>query len=158
MPVTDSTSALIYKDHGQIMKGDMGREVETAAQSSGYRTYRYSMLWGKTLTHIAQACRRLVAELTTSNPECEIDIVCWWLGNEICGDYGCLPPIEAMGTAWLPSTLNSVEYVTARIRNGIQVAITSIKSFCISSAVCRFFKATGQSNAAQPPAPLNRKP
>ena len=79
------------------------------------------MLWGKTLTHIAQECRRLVAELTASNPECDIDVVCWWLGNEICGDYGCLPPLEAMGTAWKPTTLNSVAYVMARIRNGIDV-------------------------------------
>ena len=40
---------------------------------------------------------------------------------EPCGDYGCLPPLEAMGTAWRPSTLNSVEHVTARIRNGIEI-------------------------------------
>ena len=119
--VTDSTSALIYKDHGQIMKGDMTREVEMAAQSNHYRVFKYSMLWGKTLTHIAQEARRLVTEISASNPECEIDIVCWWLGNEVCGDYGCLPPLEAMGTAWRPSTLNSVEYVTARIRNGIEI-------------------------------------
>ena len=32
-----------------------------------------------------------------------------------------LPPLEAMGTAWKPSTLNSVEHVTARIRNGIEI-------------------------------------
>ena len=38
--VTDSTSALIHKDHGQIVKGDMAREVEMAAQSSGHHTYR----------------------------------------------------------------------------------------------------------------------
>ena len=101
--VTDSTSALIYKDHGQIMKGDRSREVEMAAQSNHYRLFKYSMLWGKTLTHIAQEARRLVTEISTSNPECEIDIVCWWLGNEVCGDYGCLPPLEAMGTAWRPS-------------------------------------------------------
>ncbi|CAE7514517.1 unnamed protein product, partial [Symbiodinium pilosum] len=94
--VTDFTSALIYKDHGQIMKGDMSREVEMAAP-------------------------RLVTEISASNPECEIDIVCWWLGNEVCGDYGCLPPLEAMGTAWRPSTLNSIEYVTARVRNGIEI-------------------------------------
>ena len=119
--VTDSTSALIYKDHGQIMKGDMSREVEMAAQSNHYRLFKYSMLWGKTLTHIAQEARRLVTEISASNPECEIDIVCWWLGNEVCADYGCLPPLEAMGTAWRPSTLNSVEHVTARIRNGIEI-------------------------------------
>ena len=112
--VTDSTSPLIYKDHGQIMKGDMSREVEMAAQSNHYRLLKYSMLWGKTLTHIAQEARRLVTEISASNPECEIDIVCWWLGNEVCGDYGCLPPLEAMGTAWRLSTLNSVEHVTAR--------------------------------------------
>ena len=122
--VTDSTSALIYKDHGQIMKGDMSREVEMAAQSNHYRIFKYTMLWGKTLTHIAQEARRLVTEISGSNPECEIDIVCWWLGNKVCGDYGCLPPLEAMGTAWRPSTLNSVEHVTARIRNGIDILAT----------------------------------
>ena len=119
--VTDSTSALIYKDHGQIMKGDMVRAVEVAAQTNGYRVFRYSMLWGKTLTHIAQEARKLVGEITSSHPECEVDVVCWWLGNEVCGDYGCLPPLEATGTAWRPSTLNSVEHVTGRIRNGIDI-------------------------------------
>ena len=121
---TDSTSVLIYKDHGQIMKGDMTREVEMAAQSQGYRLFKCSMLWGKTLTHIAQEARRLVTEVTSSNPECEIDIVCWWLGKEVCGDYGCLQPLEAMGTAWRPSTLNSVEHVAARVRNGIEILAT----------------------------------
>ena len=85
--VTDSTSALIYKDHGQIMRGDMSREVEMAAQSNHYRLFKYTMLRGKTLTHIAQEARRLVTEVSASNPECEIDVFCWWLGNEVCGDY-----------------------------------------------------------------------
>ena len=122
--VTDSTSALIYKDHGQIYKGDMVTEVELAAQTNGYRVFRYSMLWGKTLTHLAQEARKLVGEITAAHPECEVDVVCWWLGNEVCGDYGCLPPLEAMGTAWRPSTLNSVEHVTGRIRNGIDILAT----------------------------------
>ena len=62
--VTDSTSALIYKDHGQIYKGDMTTEVELAAQTNGYRVFRYAMLWGKTLTHLAQEARKLVGEIT----------------------------------------------------------------------------------------------
>ena len=55
----------------------MSREVEMAAQSIHYRLFKYSMLWGKTLTHIAQEARRLVTEVSASNPECEIDVVCW---------------------------------------------------------------------------------
>ena len=90
MLVTDSTSALLYKDHGQIYKGDMTREDELAAQTNGYRVFRYTVLWGKTLTHLAQEARQLVGEITTAHPECEVDVVCWWLGNEVCGDYGCL--------------------------------------------------------------------
>ena len=39
----------------------------------------------------------------------------------MCGDYGYLPPLEAIGTAWRPSTLNIVEHVTARVRNGIEI-------------------------------------
>ena len=88
MFVTDSTS---------------GREVESPVQASGDQIYWCAMLWGKTLVHIAQECRRIVSELTSTQRD------------EICG---CLPPLEAWGTAWRPSTLNSVEHVTARIRNG----------------------------------------
>ena len=84
--------------------------MEAAAQSSGYRTYRYTMLRGKTLTHIAQECRRLVAELAASNPE-----------KSVATTDVSLLLIEAMGTAWKPSTLNSVDHVTARIRNGLEI-------------------------------------
>ena len=73
---------------GESLSAGDGFHLRTDLQRSWPDLAIVPVLWGKTLTHIAQECRQLVAEVIASHPECEIDVVCWWLGNEVCGDYG----------------------------------------------------------------------
>eukprot|EP00439_Symbiodinium_sp_Y106_P066744 s3183_g10.t3 len=76
---------------------------------------RYSMCWGKTLAWIQWQVAERVKELRRDHPECLIDVLAWGCGNEISGQWGCIPTRIAPGLAYRgPSA--TTEAVAKKVR------------------------------------------
>ena len=114
--VSDSSTALCScSKKGRLTKGDLTNEVDHVALSCGYLHAYYSMCWGKTLSWLAWQVEEHVKTATEAYPGALIDIVVWWAGNEISGQWGCIPTRIAPGAAYREGAATT-EQVAKKIR------------------------------------------
>ncbi|CAE6915907.1 unnamed protein product [Symbiodinium sp. CCMP2592] len=96
-----------------IMSLGADRDAEMLAYTGGSTQCetRYTMCWSKTMAWIQWQIAEHVKELRQSHPECIINVIAWWAGNEISGQWGCIPTRTSPGLAivtplprriWLP--------------------------------------------------------
>ncbi|CAE7715281.1 unnamed protein product [Symbiodinium sp. CCMP2592] len=89
--VSDSSTALCKKNRrGVFVKADLDAEVNIASMTLGWAQTRYTMCWGKTLAWIVWQVEEHIKELRANYPGHTIDVICWWCGNEISGQWGCI--------------------------------------------------------------------
>ena len=101
--VSDSSTALCKTNsRGIFTKSDLDQEVRWTAFTLGWSEVRYTMCWGKTLAWLQWQVGEHVKELRANYPDHIIDVFAWWCGNEISGQWGCIPtsllPDSATGT------------------------------------------------------------
>ena len=109
--VSDSSTALCSSNRkGKLTKGDLTNEVDHVALSCGYLHAYYSMCWGKTLSWLAW--HQTAAQVY---PDALVDIIVWWAGNEISGQWGCIPTRIAPGAAYREGSATT-EQVARKIR------------------------------------------
>ena len=114
--VSDSSTALCScSKKGRLTKGDLTNEVDHVALSCGYLHAYYSMCWGKTLSWLAWQVEEHVKTATEAYPGALIDIVVWWAGSEISGQWGCIPTRIAPGAAYREGAATT-EQVAKKIR------------------------------------------
>ena len=65
------------------------------------------MCWGKMLAWIQWQVGEHVKELRRDHPDCLIGIIAWWCGNEISGQWGCIPTRMAPGLAYRDPTVTT---------------------------------------------------
>ena len=114
--VSDSSTALCScSKKGRLTKGDLTNEVDHVALSCGYLHAYYSMCWGKTLSWLAWQVEEHIKTATEVYPDALIDVVVWWCGNEISGQWGCIPTRIAPGAAYREGAATT-EQVAKKIR------------------------------------------
>ena len=114
--VSDSSTALCScSKKGRLTKGDLTNEVDHVALSCGYLHAYYSMCWGKTLSWLAWQVEEHIKTATEAYPGALIDVVVWWCGNEISGQWGCIPTRIAPGAAYREGAATT-EQVAKKIR------------------------------------------
>ena len=90
--VSDSSTALCKANRkGKLTKGDLANEVDNVALNCGYLHAYYTMCWGKTLSWLAWQVEEHLKVAAVDSPDALIDIIVWWAGNEISGQWGCIP-------------------------------------------------------------------
>ena len=55
------------------------------------------MCWGKTLAWIQWQVMEHITECRLNFPDHMLDVICWWFGNEISGQWACIPTSRAPG-------------------------------------------------------------
>ena len=114
--VSDSSTALCScSKKGRLTKGDLTNEVDHVALSCGYLHAYYSMCWGKTLSWLAWQVEEHIKTAAEAYPGALVDIVVWWAGNEISGQWGCIPTRIAPGAAYREGAATT-EQVAKKIR------------------------------------------
>ncbi|CAE7783080.1 unnamed protein product [Symbiodinium sp. CCMP2592] len=119
--VSDSSTALCKKNRrGVFVKADLDAEVNIASFTLGWAQTRYTMCWGKTLAWIVWQVEEHVKELRSNYPDHTIDIICWWCGNEISGQWGCIPTRLGPGLAYRDPNVTT-ETVARKVRRAADV-------------------------------------
>ncbi|CAE7831496.1 pntA [Symbiodinium sp. CCMP2592] len=119
--VSDSSTALCKKNRrGVFVKADLDAEVNIASMTLGWAQTRYTMCWGKTLAWIVWQVEEHVKELRTNYPDHTIDVICWWCGNEISGQWGCIPTRLGPGLAYRDPNVTT-ETVARKVRRAADV-------------------------------------
>ena len=114
--VSDSSTPLCSSNRkGKLTKGDLTNEVDHVALSCGYLHAYYSMCWGKTLSWLAWQVEEHLKTAAQVYPDALVDIVVWWAGNEISGQWGCIPTRIAPGAAYREGSATT-EQVARKIR------------------------------------------
>ncbi|CAE7546703.1 unnamed protein product [Symbiodinium sp. CCMP2592] len=119
--VSDSSTALCKKNRrGVFVKADLDAEVNIASWTLGWAQTRYTMCWGKTLAWIVWQVEEHVKELRSNYPDHTIDVICWWCGNEISGQWGCIPTRLGPGLAYRDPNVTT-ETVARKVRRAADV-------------------------------------
>ncbi|CAE7657286.1 unnamed protein product [Symbiodinium sp. CCMP2592] len=119
--VSDSSTALCKKNRrGVFVKADLDAEVNIASWTLGWAQTRYTMCWGKTLAWVVWQVEEHVKELRSNYPEHTIDVICWWCGNEISGQWGCIPTRLGPGLAYRDPNVTT-ETVARKVRRAADV-------------------------------------
>ncbi|CAE7557334.1 unnamed protein product [Symbiodinium sp. CCMP2592] len=119
--VSDSSTALCKKNRrGVFVKADLDAEVNIASWTLGWAQTRYTMCWGKTLAWIVWQVEEHVKELRSNYPDHTIDVICWWCGNEISGQWGCIPTRLGPGLAHRDPNVTT-ETVARKVRRAADV-------------------------------------
>ncbi|CAE7400470.1 NLRC3 [Symbiodinium sp. CCMP2592] len=119
--VSDSSTALCKKNRrGVFVKADLGEEVGLTSMMLGWSECRYTMCWGKTLAWIVWQVEERIKDLRTNHPGLLIDVVCWWCGNEISGQWGCIPTRLGPGFGYRDPTVTT-EAVAGKVRRAADV-------------------------------------
>ncbi|CAE7314988.1 unnamed protein product [Symbiodinium sp. CCMP2592] len=119
--VSDSSTALCKKNRrGVFVKADLDAEVNIASMTLGWAQTRYTMCWGKTLAWIVWQVEEHSKELRTNYPDHTIDVICWWCGNEISGQWGCIPTRLGPGLAYRDPNVTT-ETVARKVRRAADV-------------------------------------
>ncbi|CAE7198859.1 unnamed protein product [Symbiodinium sp. CCMP2592] len=119
--VSDSSTALCKKNRrGVFVKADLDAEVNIASMTLGWTQTRYTMCWGKTLAWIVWQVEEHVKELRSNYPDHTIDVICWWCGNEISGQWGCIPTRLGPGLAYRDPNVTT-ETVARKVRRAADV-------------------------------------
>ena len=74
------------------------------ALNCGYLHAYYTMCWGKTLSWLAWQVEEHLKVAAVDYPDALVDIIVWWAGNEISGQWGCIPTRIAPGAAYRDGT------------------------------------------------------
>ena len=64
------------------------------------------MCWGKTISWLACQVEEHVKTCKALSPNMLIDIVVWWAGTEISGQWGCIPMHICPGAAYRDPTVS----------------------------------------------------
>ncbi|CAE7403505.1 Wrn [Symbiodinium sp. CCMP2592] len=119
--VSDSSTALCKKNRrGVFVKADLDAEVNIASMTLGWAQTRYTMCWGKTLAWIVWQVEEHIKELRINYPGHTIDVLCWWCGNEISGQWGCIPTRLGPGLAYRDPNVTT-ETVARKVRRAADV-------------------------------------
>ncbi|CAE7795763.1 unnamed protein product [Symbiodinium sp. CCMP2592] len=119
--VSDSSTAPCKKNRrGVLIKTDLDQEVNLASVTLGWSQTRYSMCWGKTLAWIVWQVEEHVRELRANFPDHIIDVICWWCGHEISGQWGCIPTRLGPGLAYRDPNVTA-ETVARKVRRSADV-------------------------------------
>ncbi|CAE7203411.1 kptA [Symbiodinium sp. CCMP2592] len=119
--VSDSSTALCKKNRrGVFVKTDLDAEVNIASMMLGWAQTRYTMCWGKTLAWIVWQVEEHIKELRANYPDHTIDVICWWCGNEISGQSGCIPTRLGPGLAYRDPNVTT-ETVARKVRRAADV-------------------------------------
>ena len=119
--VSDSSTALCKMNRrGAFTKSDLDQEVRWAALTLGWSEVRYTMCWGKTMAWIQWQIDEHVKEIRANYPDHIIDIIAWWCGNEISGQWGCIPTRLAPGLGYRDPTVTT-EAVAKKVRRSADV-------------------------------------
>ena len=119
--VSDSSTALCKMNRrGAFTQSDLDQEVRWAALTLGWSEVRYTMCWGKTLAWLQWQIDEHVKEIRANYPDHVIDIIAWWCGNEISGQWGCIPTRLAPGLGYRDPTVTT-EAVAKKVRRSADV-------------------------------------
>ena len=114
--VSDSSTALCKANRkGKLTKGDLAHEVDDVALNCGYIHAYYTICWGKTLSWLAWQVEGHLKVAAIDYPDALIDIIVRWAGNEISGQWGCIPTRIAPGAAYREGAATA-EQVAKKIR------------------------------------------
>ena len=105
---------------GAFTKSDLDQEVRWAALTLGWSEVRYTRCWGKTLAWLQWQIDEHVKETRANYPDHVIDIIAWWCGNEISGQWGCIPTRLAPGLGYRDPTVTT-EAVAKKVRRSADV-------------------------------------
>ena len=115
--VSDSSTALCKANRkGKLTNGDLAVEVDNVALSCGYLHAYYTMCWGKTLSWLAWQVEEHLKVAAVDYPESLVDIIVWWAGNEISGQWGCIPTRIAPGAAYREGTATTEQMAKKILR------------------------------------------
>ena len=92
---------------GAFTKSDLDQEVRWAAFTLGWSEVRYTMCWGKALAWLQWQVGEHVKELRANHPDHIIHVIACWCGNEISGQWGCIPTRLAPGLAYRDPTVTT---------------------------------------------------
>ena len=95
---------------GAFTESDLDQEVRWTAFTLGWSEVRYTLCVGG--RHLRGCSGK---ELRANYPDHIIDVIAWWCGNEISGQWGCIPTRLAPGLAYRDPTVTT-EAVAKKVR------------------------------------------